>query len=240
MTFPRQQIGVQTPSSGGGAAIGGLVTGGTPNSVLFVGAGGLLAEKNPGLTYDATTNKEVFTVTSGGNSDTATEYAANVLFDGSRGVRIRSTNASAYYPYHLRLENVAYGTYVTVQTANFNGLYLDTQGNARFQFSSTLGGPSSLFRIETANSANSTAVATIQAQFAAQVGQIIKLGATATANALQVTDSSDVVLTAIKAGGGLQPASMADGSAPNSTLYYSTTASKLVFKDAGGVVNALY
>jgi len=32
----------------------------------------------------------------------------------------------------------------------------------------------------------------------------------------------------------------ADASAPNSTLYYSTTASKLVWKDSGGVVRALY
>jgi len=35
-------------------------------------------------------------------------------------------------------------------------------------------------------------------------------------------------------------ASMADADAPNSTLYFSTTASKLVWKDASGVVNNLY
>lgn len=34
--------------------------------------------------------------------------------------------------------------------------------------------------------------------------------------------------------------SMADASASNSSLYYSTTASKLVWKDSAGVVNALY
>lgn len=36
------------------------------------------------------------------------------------------------------------------------------------------------------------------------------------------------------------PAHLADGDAPNDTLYYSTTASKLVYKDPGGVVRALY
>lgn len=36
------------------------------------------------------------------------------------------------------------------------------------------------------------------------------------------------------------PPSLADGSAPNGTVYYSTTQSKLVYKDAGGVVHALY
>jgi hypothetical protein len=40
--------------------------------------------------------------------------------------------------------------------------------------------------------------------------------------------------------GGVQLASMTDSSAANSTLYFSTTASKLVWKDSGGTVNALY
>lgn len=39
---------------------------------------------------------------------------------------------------------------------------------------------------------------------------------------------------------GIMVQSLADASALNSTLYYSTTASKLVFKDAGGIVRALY
>lgn len=36
------------------------------------------------------------------------------------------------------------------------------------------------------------------------------------------------------------PPSLADTAAPNGSVYYSTTASKLVFKDSGGTVNALY
>lgn len=40
--------------------------------------------------------------------------------------------------------------------------------------------------------------------------------------------------------GAIQPASISDASAPNNSLYYSTTASKLVFKDSGGNVNNLY
>lgn len=55
-------------------------------------------------------------------------------------------------------------------------------------------------------------------------------------------DSADCDITA-KAGtfsGGITPASMADASAANGTLYYSTDAGKLVFKDSGGTVNALY
>ncbi len=39
---------------------------------------------------------------------------------------------------------------------------------------------------------------------------------------------------------GIQPVSLADASAPNSTLYYSTTQSKLCYKDSGGTVQVLY
>jgi hypothetical protein len=40
--------------------------------------------------------------------------------------------------------------------------------------------------------------------------------------------------------GSVTPASLADTSAANNTIYYSTTASKLVFKDSAGTVNVLY
>lgn len=36
------------------------------------------------------------------------------------------------------------------------------------------------------------------------------------------------------------PASVADGAAPNNSIYFSTTQGKLVYKDAGGVVHDLY
>jgi len=39
---------------------------------------------------------------------------------------------------------------------------------------------------------------------------------------------------------GLIPASMADSAATNNSIYYSTTASKLVYKDDAGAVNNLY
>lgn len=44
----------------------------------------------------------------------------------------------------------------------------------------------------------------------------------------------------ILANGSVIPASLADASAANGTIYYSTTAGKLVYKDSGGVVNNLY
>lgn len=53
-------------------------------------------------------------------------------------------------------------------------------------------------------------------------------------------DGEHLIIRKITLTGGLVPASMADAAAENSTIYYSTTANKLVFKDAGGVVNNLY
>lgn len=41
-------------------------------------------------------------------------------------------------------------------------------------------------------------------------------------------------------GGPLQPAVMADSGAPTNSIYYSTNASKLVYKDGSGAVNNLY
>lgn len=40
--------------------------------------------------------------------------------------------------------------------------------------------------------------------------------------------------------GAICPPSLADASAPNNSIYYSTDASKLVYKDSGGTVNNLY
>ena len=44
----------------------------------------------------------------------------------------------------------------------------------------------------------------------------------------------------IDGGGFVKPRSAVDASAPNNSIYYSTTQSKLVYKDSGGSVNDLY
>lgn len=44
----------------------------------------------------------------------------------------------------------------------------------------------------------------------------------------------------INADGSINPGHLADVDAANDTIYYSTTASKLVYKDPGGTVRALY
>jgi hypothetical protein len=56
------------------------------------------------------------------------------------------------------------------------------------------------------------------------------------ANSTVATFSSDGVTFAVA----LKPPSLANAAAPNNSIYYSTDASKLVYKDPSGVVNNLY
>jgi hypothetical protein len=44
----------------------------------------------------------------------------------------------------------------------------------------------------------------------------------------------------IRGDGSIKPVQIADAAAENDSIYYSTTASKLVYKDPGGVVRNLY
>jgi hypothetical protein len=72
-------------------------------------------------------------------------------------------------------------------------------------------------------------------------GKVIVRGlASNTANLQEWQNNAGTALSAVKADGSIQPASMADSAATNNSIYYSTTASKLVYKDAAGTVNNLY
>lgn len=69
---------------------------------------------------------------------------------------------------------------------------------------------------------------------------VIEAVASQTNDLLQFRDSSDNVLASVKPNGAISPATLADSSADNNTIYYSSTQSKLVYKDSGGTVHDLY
>lgn len=50
---PAQYVGILAAISAAGVSIGGPVSGGVANSVLFVGAGGILAQDNSSFKYSA-------------------------------------------------------------------------------------------------------------------------------------------------------------------------------------------
>ena len=49
-----------------------------------------------------------------------------------------------------------------------------------------------------------------------------------------------LVMGTIRSDGSIVPKAMSDSVAKNNSIYYSTTASKLVYKDSTGTVNNLY
>lgn len=78
------------------------------------------------------------------------------------------------------------------------------------------------------------------ASAAGHVPMVSQVASSATANSQEWQDNTGAVMAAMAKNGAFKPASLADASAENSTVYYSTTANKLVFKDSGGTVNNLY
>lgn len=52
--------------------------------------------------------------------------------------------------------------------------------------------------------------------------------------------SSSLTDFMVRGNGTIKPVQMTDSSAPNDSIYYSTTAAKLVYKDSAGVVRSLY
>jgi hypothetical protein len=80
----------------------------------------------------------------------------------------------------------------------------------------------------------------VQPAVSGNKGIVVKGASGQSANLIELQNSSGSVLSAVKSDGSIQPASMADSAATNNSIYYSTTASKLVYKDAAGTVNNLY
>jgi len=229
---------VGSSQSGGGSIGPTTPTDFTEGSVIFAGAD-YLAENNAAFKWDQTAGAECLNVLGG----SAAARAVNLDFPGfdavegyTTGMRIRSTSPTSYYPRFLVIENGAYGVQGQMNLVNRDGFNFKGPSNTQteFVFQTASYELVSIY----ANGIGPVIVARPSA--ATQVGHRIKLATAQTANAFEVESSGGSTLMAILAGGGVQPASMADGSAPNNSIYYSTTASKLVYKDAGGVVNALY
>lgn len=75
---------------------------------------------------------------------------------------------------------------------------------------------------------------------AASKGIVVQMAATPTANPFEVQNSSGTPLSGFNATGAWEPPSMADSAAENNSVYFSTDASALAYKDSGGSVHALY
>lgn len=72
------------------------------------------------------------------------------------------------------------------------------------------------------------------------IQNVVKAYSSQAVNLVEWQNSSGTIMSGVSKNGGFIPVSMADSSAVNNTIYYSTTANRLVYKDSGGSVNALY
>lgn len=72
------------------------------------------------------------------------------------------------------------------------------------------------------------------------VGLIVKAISSQTANLIEAQDSSGTATTVVRPDGSIGLPTLADSAAANNSLYYSSTQSKLVYKDQAGTANPLY
>jgi hypothetical protein len=124
--------------------------------------------------------------------------------------------------------------FVFGDTTTYHGTNQLSGAAHSFRLGDAVGGTEVLRLQATTQTAQVTAAGT------GVVGLAVKSAGTQTVNLQEWQDSGGAALAAVSKNGGLAPASMADSAAVNGTVYYSTTANKLVFKDSAGVVNALY
>lgn len=202
------------------------------------------ASVDPGTTP---TNATAGSVYFAGADGKVSQNNASFKWSGSQLQLERSDNLPAlrvsggvndYFPTQLELRNRGYGYSTYIGNGNAGTIFY-TSGGLMVTFKDLIYGANPV-RIQPSYNAGMATRVDIDTFEAACGGIIINAHAVQTANLFEAKSSGGSTLMAILAGGGVQPASMADGSAPNNSIYYSTTASKLVFKDAGGVVNALY
>lgn len=202
-------------------SIGGTVTSGTANRVLYVGAGSVLAD-DAGLTYNPTT--DVLSVTK------------KVVINGNGG----STSADRLQEW-VRPGQTSFMA-ANNDLVNLRSLWIDMNPgeipsaqiiglagtNAQINFYSSGGAAlTGLFGFAGTNGALADAALTGDCVFRSQnKGARFAKG---TATILYINEN-----------GGIEIGSMSDATATNGSLYYSTTQSKLVYKDSGGTVNNLY
>ena len=171
---------------GGSLGVGDSITGLTQGSVLFGGSGGTLAQNNAALKWTDNTQFLVKTT-----SESVFGGAMRLEFDGwdgsnyTTGLTIRSTNAVAYYPFHIRLENGAYGTSLDIALGG-EALDFVSSGPAWMRLWADYGHTERLI----VNAVESTSTPIVS-----------KLAASQTADSFQVRNSSDAVIAGRNAAG---------------------------------------
>lgn len=221
-----------------GMAIGSTVTSATAGSVLFAGVAGVLAQDNASLFFDDTNNRLGIGTASPtqaldvSNTGTASQIRYRWASDQCLAFGGDGTQGP-YLVSHTNPNDTSFGAYAAVKL-NF--------GASGFIVSiapSVAAGGARTFT-EACRISSTTQIGLLTCTSASLKGLVVKAAASQTANLQEWQDSSAAVLSAVAKNGALKIVSLANSAAENSTLYYSTDAAKLVWKDAGGTVNNLY
>ena len=163
-------------------------------------------------------------------------YYTGTLYEGIR-VRAASGLASVLVPSGLEVGTAYWDSSVAFSVAS-NRTWLFNMYTGAGTHRASLG-TNGFMTIGPALLAESTMLSLV-CNAAGVKGLAVRGAASQSANLIEWQNSAGSVLSAFKANAAWQPAALADADAANGTVYYSTTASKLVFKDSGGVVSALY
>lgn len=222
-------VGRQATASGGSATAIGVNANAVGNNSIAIGRlaasnGGIAIGYNftgAGLGYTSFCASLNGTSTTGAIAVYAGDGANNGNF--SRQHSILGTWATATYASRLGRVQLRVNDFTTDREA------------IRYESD----GASALTSIGGAAVIASTTLA-VQPAVSGNKGIVVKGASAQTANLTEWQNSAGSVLSAVKSDGSIQPASLADSAATNNSIYYSTTASKLVYKDAAGTVNNLY
>ena len=221
---------------GGGMNIGDPVTGSTGGSVLFADGSGNLAQDNANLAYDSTNRHLKIGTTPTiniGEDPTLSSYAGmwvGAASPNSTNFFLLSNGNSAYIN-ALSGGSVEFSVGGSViATIGYNGLGVGSKYiQDRFNTVAYL----------------DTDVSTGKAwgiynQTSSRVALTVHGHASQAVDTFQIADNTGATQCAFAKNGAFKPASLADASAPNNSIYYSSDAAKLVYKDSGGTVNNLY
>ncbi len=173
-------------NAAGGSSIGGAIGSGTEGSVLFLGAGGILAQDNANF-FRSAAQLKFKTITEAVSGGAVRIEFAGINGSYTEGLHIRATDASSYASAHIVLSNQGYGRQSQFGVGSTNGLNFLGSDPATWFFGASLSGAAKTVNINSSTAAVAgTGVLEVNAGYAAQAGLRINLAATPTADAFQV------------------------------------------------------
>lgn len=238
------------PASDDGATLG---TTSLKWSDLFLSSGGAIDWNNGNVTLThssgiATFNSRIATTQSSGGYSNA-QIHLNVGSTGNPTIRWKDQSGLTGLRFYSE-----YGGGTEIARFQDNGsCYFSTIGtlggfeffNYGFKRGSNggrldIGYGSPTFDLYSQSDASTTALCRIRGITTTVPVLRVKAAASHSSYVQDWVNSSDTVMAGVRKNGAFKPASLADSAAENDSVYYSTDASKLVYKDSGGTVNNLY